>query len=207
MFRLKVWFVFGLAAVLLGCAPTAKQYIASPKGVLAIAPCFHPNSPWEMLAGKADLDQNIDPKHLRVLDAILARTLVEDKVEFIPAQVVKPCLLLTPKKPWQNMLDYWVKVGQCVPADFLLIPYIYVYKQRIGSDYGVTQPAQVEFDLFLLNVKQKQIDYRFHFKERQVSLSENLLTLGKFLKHKAKWVTAKELFQEGLNQGLKEMGL
>ncbi|SDN29910.1 hypothetical protein SAMN04488516_101323 [Desulfonauticus submarinus] len=201
--------VFVLFLFLFSCA-SKNTYFSFPKEekvVLAVAPCFHPRYGWDMLAGYIESDKNINTNVLKELDLLIFQTLEKRKVKFIRAEITKQCIELIKFSKKKSIFQYWIKVGQCVPTDFLLIPYIYKYQKREGGEYGVKRPAHVVFDLFLFDIKKKKLVYRFHFDEAQVSLSENLLSLGKFFARKGKWITAKELFLEGLKVGLGEIGL
>ncbi|MDP3428618.1 MAG: hypothetical protein Q8S17_14755, partial [Humidesulfovibrio sp.] len=72
---------------------------------------------------------------------------------------------------------------------------------------GGGNPASVIIDLYLLDVKAERIVSRFHFDETQKALSDNLLDMGKFMRRKGEWVGADVLAKEGLEAGLREMGL
>lgn len=202
----KIFIIFFL--FLLGCTSSKPIYKFEEKNFsLAIAPFHLPSGSWEMLAGYYPVDKDIDSKVLNTLNSNLESLLVQKKVNFISFKLVSPCLELIKSKKTLSMFEFWVQVGKCVPCDYLLIPYIYKYKERVGGEYGVEEPASVEFDLFLLNIKEKKIVYRYHFDERQLSLSENLLNLKKFITRKGKWIKVEELAREGMELGLEEMGL
>jgi len=47
-------------------------------------------------------------------------------------------------------------------------------------------------------VKDGQLVWRGIFEETQQALSENILKIGAFIKRKARWITARELAAEGL---------
>jgi len=82
--------------------------------------------------------------------------------------------------------------------DAILTGYLFRFKERVGKRYSVESPASVAFSLFLFRVSDGQILWRGIFEETQQSLSENFLKLGTFLKRKARWVTARELAADGL---------
>jgi predicted XRE-type DNA-binding protein len=46
------------------------------------------------------------------------------------------------------------------------------------------------------------VKHVFIFEEDQQALSENLFSAGKFFRRGAKWLTAEELSQDAINQGL-----
>ena len=73
----------------------------------------------------------------------------------------------------------------------------------MGTEYAVSSPASVAFDLHLIRVKDGRVLWSGHFDETQRPLSDNLFHLGAFLQRKAKWVTAKEMAVSALENMLK----
>jgi hypothetical protein len=65
----------------------------------------------------------------------------------------------------------------------------------------------VVFDLFLLDVRQQKLIYRYHCEKEQKSLTEDLFGLGRFFRRGGKWVTAEALAREGMEEGLEALGL
>jgi hypothetical protein len=56
-------------------------------------------------------------------------------------------------------------------------------------------------------VKGERLVSRFHYDETQKALTDNLLDIGKYMRRKGEWVNADTLAKEGIEAGLKEMGL
>lgn len=83
-------------------------------------------------------------------------------------------------------------------------PYIHVliyrFQERKGGNYAVEKPASVAFHMHLM--KDGVLGKIFEYSEEQKALTQNLFTMGKFLKRGGKWVTADELAEEGINAGL-----
>jgi hypothetical protein len=77
---------------------------------------------------------------------------------------------------------------------------IYRFQERKGGNFAVERPASVAFHMHLM--KDGVLGKIFEYSEEQKALSQNLFTMGKFLKRGAKWVTADELAEEGINAGL-----
>ena len=97
-----------------------------------------------------------------------------------------------------RMTDLVAAVGDTKAADAILIGYLFRFKERVGTRYSVESPASVSFSLFLVRVADRRVVWRAMFDETQQSLSENLLKIGAFIKRKARWVTAREMAAEGL---------
>jgi hypothetical protein len=100
----------------------------------------------------------------------------------------------------KNMLQ---KIGKSFSSDAVLFGYIYRWRERIGTEYGVKLPASVVFDLHLVSTDTGSILWKDSFKKTQLSLSENLLDLATFIKSRGKWLTAKELATIGLENMMK----
>lgn len=104
-------------------------------------------------------------------------------------------------------LPHWIAFARQHKLDLLLVPYIIDWHQREGSGAGVTHPAHIKLELYLIDARQGRLIRRATFEERQVGLSDNLLTVGDFVKRKGAWVTAEDLAHEATTKALKELGL
>lgn len=80
---------------------------------------------------------------------------------------------------------------------------IYRFQERKGGNFAVERPASVAFHMHLM--KDGVLGRVFPYSEEQKALTQNILTMGKFLKRGAKWVTADELAEEGINAGLDDL--
>lgn len=201
--------------VLLACAPLATQPpSAMPDGVLAVAGFSQPSQNWEYLSSfRPQAQPRLDPDALAELDDMLHQTFKDEPGRIIlGSDVTRQCqelVLSKTKAEGQGMagLRYWLGVGQCVPADYLLVPQILEWRDRVGGQWGVNEPAKVTFELTLLDVARQRVAQRYHFEESQVSLSEDLLKAKTFFRRGGKWLTTRQLVQDGLREGLRELGL
>lgn len=86
-------------------------------------------------------------------------------------------------------------------------PYIHVliyrFQERKGGNFAADKPASVAFHMHLM--KDGVLGRVFVYSEEQKALTQNLFTIGKYLKRGGKWVTADELAEEGINAGLDEL--
>lgn len=206
--------VFLLAAGLAGCAGMEKTPpMQRPEGVLAVAAFTNPTHSWELLAGY--LPQEDMPAGKDVLPA-LDETLLSILTAHGVANVTLPsftqqCQQGVPfgeeGQSRTSAWKYWLAVGRCIQADFLLVPQVIYWRERQGREMGVETPASVILDLFLIDVKKENIAGRYHYDETQEALTENFLKAKKFFSRKGKWVRANELAREGLEEGLRELGL
>ena len=81
------------------------------------------------------------------------------------------------------------------------------WHQREGSRAGVTRPAHVRVEFFLINIQQGTVQERSVYDVEQSGLTSNLLEIGDFLKRKGGWATADELAREGMLKAVKDLML
>lgn len=194
---------------LAACSPKPIPPQPRPLGSIAVAPFTAPQYNWELLAGYLPEEGKAVPAPvLAKLDVILAQTVRSHGVSLAssPTAVHQCQEIVTSEnagKSRQSAWTYWLGVGGCVPADFLLVPQVLRWKELEGGG----NPASVVMDLYLIDVKGKRLVARYHYDETQKALTDNLLDFGKYMRRKGQWVGAEELAREGLETGLKEIGL
>lgn len=204
--------VLTLLCLLPACGPRQVSGPDLDQTELAVAAFMKPCNPWQLLAGCLPESQDpIPDKVLQTLNTLLAEEMDERNIAtYRGHSVVQQCqeiVLFEADNMDMSGLEYWSRIGRCVPADLLLVPQVFSWRERKGGEWGVDQPAQVAFDLYLVDVQNQELIDRFHFEQEQKSLSENLFGLGKFLKRGGQWVTAEALAREGMKQGLEALGL
>jgi hypothetical protein len=99
-----------------------------------------------------------------------------------------------------NLEEIIQKIGHELTADGVVVGYVYRYTQRKGYAYSVEQPASVAFDIHLIRVGDGATIWKGTFDETQCSLLENVLQVTSFFKEGAKWLTAEELTQRGMEE-------
>ena len=197
--------------LLTSCAPKTVGIPIGKDASLAVAGFQQPSHAWELLAGHLPEEHVVLPDTVRgMMDAELGTQLAQrtDTPVIVPG-VVKQCqeiLLAKQERSRPSAFEFWVNVGKCVPADYILVPYVFQWKERSGNEWSVNSPAMVVFDLYLIDVKNKTVT-RAHYEEEQHSLSENVLDAGTFFKRGGAWITAEQMAREGLAQCLEELGL
>jgi len=87
-------------------------------------------------------------------------------------------------------------------ASFAMLVILYRWTEREGSDFGVERPAEVAFELALIRTRDGRLLWVRLLRERQRSLSENLLKLGRFLRKGPKWLKAEELAEALVEEAL-----
>jgi hypothetical protein len=194
---------------LTACAPKPITPQARPMGKIAVAAFTAPKYNWELLAGYLPEEgKGVKQDVLTRLDDSLSQTLRAHGVNtYITPAATRQCQEIVvferAGKSRESAWSYWLGVGRCLPADFILVPQVLSWKELEGGG----NPASVVMDLYLLDVQGERVVARYHYDETQKALSDNLLDLGKFVRRKGEWVSADVLAKEGIEAGLREMGL
>ena len=214
----RIALYFGLVVLslsllsLAGCGKTRTAAVPRPEGKLAVAGFTNPVHNWELLAGYLDEEGKPAPDGtMETLDMILADTLQEHQVfDYIVPAAVQQCedvvVFEDSGLPRTSAWKYWLGVAKCIQADYLLVPQLTTWRERDGSSAGVSSPASVAIDFYLIDVKQERM-IRSRYEETQEALLENLYMAKKFAARGGKWVTATRLAQDGIDEKLMELGL
>lgn len=94
------------------------------------------------------------------------------------------------------------KVGKELEADGVVIGYVSCFRERKGYAFSAERPASVTFGVYLVRVSDGTLTWGKIFDRTQQSLLENLYQASTFLK-RPKWLTAKELAEDGVEEILK----
>ena len=202
-----------LTFALAGCAAATTQPVPVPENVtIAVAAFQQPLTSGEMLAGfPPETTYRAKPETLFFLDDLLRQKLpASGTITFrTPGETRKCREILEAEKDAAKMsaLAKWIHIGECMEADFVLVPQLFFWQQREGGNWGVERPAGAAFSLFLVDVKNKQLLRRATYSAVQQSLTQNLLDARKFFTLGARWVTVEELADFGMQQAVEELGL
>ncbi|MDC0335681.1 hypothetical protein OAN24_02125 [Pseudodesulfovibrio sp.] len=202
-------------ALLLAAGCSSKKRSAAiprPEGKLAVAGFTNPTQNWQILAGYLEEENNPVPDGtIEALDSVLLDTLQRHQVfDYITPAAVAQCeevvVFEESGLPKVSAWKYWLGVGKCIQTDFLLVPQVTHWRERVGSTSGVESPASVALDFYLIDVKNERMT-RSRYEETQESLIENLLEARKFAARGGQWVTATRLASDGIEEKLMELGL
>lgn len=89
-------------------------------------------------------------------------------------------------------------LGQKNRSEAVVVGYLYGYRDRVGGAFGAETSARVAFELVLVDVESGGIMWRRGISETQQPLNENLLDIGKFIRRKGRWVTAREMSRQAM---------
>jgi hypothetical protein len=76
------------------------------------------------------------------------------------------------------------------------------YRERVGDQYSVQDPASLAFDFKLLNAADGRVTCSGQFDETQEALTENILDLPQAFKRGFRWLTVRELATEAIRDRL-----
>ena len=123
------------------------------------------------------------------------------EIEIIPSEKVQnACKKVTSGKIQESSLDNVKKIGKELKADYLAVGYVYRFVERVGYGYSSEHPASVAFEIHLVKVDDASSIWRGFFDKTQKSLTENILEISSFFKGGAKWLTARQLTEQGMEE-------
>lgn len=96
------------------------------------------------------------------------------------------------------------RIGQRLNADAVMTWQIRRYEEKDGGDYSVNHPSSVAFSYRLTDIATGKNLCGNIVDKTQDTLTGNLLSAKKFLHHGGKWISARQLTKEILNNKLQE---
>ena len=178
---------------------------------IAVAPFTQPRDISQLIMGQLP-----QPQALAARDVLIAQdrqlrdvlyTTTKRSYDFRPRTRPLPDLKRFHTSERPQALPLWVEYARKTSADILFIPQVLTWRDRQGSAAGVTEPAHVRLEFFLLNIKEGNIIGHSVYEVEQQGLTENLLNVGDFFKRQGKWVTAEELAREAMIKAVKDLNL
>ena len=178
---------------------------------IAVAPFTQPRDISQLIMGQLP-----QPQALAARDVLIAQdrqlrdvlyTTTKRSYDFLPRTRPLPDLKRFHTSERPQALPLWVEYARKTSADILFIPQVLTWRDRQGSAAGVTEPAHVRLEFFLLNIKEGNIIGHSVYEVEQQGLTENLLTVGSFFKRRGTWVTAEDLTVDGMRKAVKDLGL
>lgn len=100
----------------------------------------------------------------------------------------------------KTVLQVVQKTGQELRVDYIVVGFVYRYKERIGYNYSAERPASVTYEIHLISVKDGKSIWRGAYDKTQKSLMEDVFQASSFLKGGARWVTARQLTKLGIDE-------
>jgi hypothetical protein len=144
----------------------------------------------EILKGSEKIVEEIFIDKLHKLKEV--ELISSDKVQGVYKRIASESL----KEPLLNILK---KVGKELGVDVLVVGYVYRYTEREGYNYSAKHPASVFFEIHLIKTIDGSIIWRGIFDKTQKSLMEDVFQISSFFKSGGKWMTARQLTEQGMN--------
>jgi hypothetical protein len=201
------------ALILAGCAKPRQAPLPIGNLKLGVAYFSQPAEPADMLTGYVvENTQRIEEHILAEMDLLLAEVLAEESKNFFHSgesalQCGKKVGHLSGRSNNEAALRTWSAIGRCMGVDLLVVPFLFEYRELVGSALGAAEPARVVMDIFILDVRSETLISRSRFDETQSALTSNLLEAGKFFRRGGRWISAHELAREGMEKAVKELRL
>lgn len=177
-------------------------HTAMPKGM-------QPDIIRDPLSGTAFMAEPV-PQNVanRMTDILFNRVATEKGYELVSPDQAKGVfsnIINSDKNEAMSPIEVLQEIGKTFKADAVLTGYIFRWREREGTDYGVNRPASVAFDLHLISSAEGTMLWKAKFDKTQRSLSENVFDLSTFIKSKGRWMTVEKLAMLGLQKMLAEM--
>jgi TolB-like protein len=126
------------------------------------------------------------------------------KYEIVPPERVNGIFQRISMASFKTSLkDTLIKSGRELGADAVLYGYVYRFRERKGFAYGTDQAASVAFAMQLISARDGSLLWKGIFDKTQKSLMENVFQVFSFYKERGRWVTARELTEEGVLEFVK----
>ena len=165
---------------------------AEGQGNTIICPlCGIGSSSGKILEGSEKIVEEVFVDKLHELKEV--ELIPSDKVQSVYKRIASESL----KEP---LLNIYKKVGHELGADVLAVGYVYRYTEREGYNYSVEHPASVFFEIHLIKTIDGSIIWRGFFDKTQKSLMEDVFQISSFFKGGGKWMTARQLTEQGMNE-------
>jgi hypothetical protein len=165
---------------------------AEGRGNTVICPlCGIGSSSGKILEGSEKIVEEIFIDKLHELKEV--ELIHSDKVQGVYKRISSESL----KAPLLNILK---KTGSELGADVLAVGYVYRYTERMGYSISAKHPASVFFEIHLIKTSDGSIIWRGFFDKTQKSLMEDVFQISSFFKGGGKWMTARQLTEQGINK-------
>jgi hypothetical protein len=138
----------------------------------------------------------------RAVTAQVYRYLAEQtRLRFVPDLAVADVAARAPREP----LAAARALAKATGADAVIFGTVYRFRERVGTKYAASQPANVSFDLAFYVAESDEVTWQESFDKTQESLSSNLFNWWMFWRAGPYWFTARELAGLGVDRLLDDL--
>jgi hypothetical protein len=196
-----------LALLATACSSQDKPVELKPTRLVAILPIEQaPNASQPETRDEDGPRAPLPPDAGTAITGQIYEVLAHDsKFRFVPDLTVsdvahRPALVHAP-----GLVPRAVALGKEVKADAVIYGEVHRFRERIGTEYGASEPASVSFDLGIVDANNGEVMWKGSFSETQQSLSSNLLNWWMFWRAGPHWFTARELAGLGVEKLIDDM--
>ena len=163
------------------------------------------NSAFCPLCGRGSSSGKVLEGSEKIVEEVFVEKLGKIKgIELIPSDKVQGVYKRIASETLKGIsIDNLKQAGSELRADFIAVGYVYRYTERVGYKYSSAHPASVVFEIHLIKTSDGSIIWQGYFDKTQKSLMENILDIASFFKGGAKWVTAHQLTEQGMDEVFK----
>jgi len=138
--------------------------------------------------------------------AQIYRVLAEQtEFRFVPDLTVADALSLPDVRHADTLDARALALGKQVGADAVIVGRVFRFENRVGTEYGATEPASVSFALSLVSVRSGKELWHGQFDQTQQPLTSNLLNWWMFWSAGPRWMSASELAGLGVDKLFDQM--
>lgn len=130
---------------------------------------------------------------------------LQPEFRFVADLVVQDAVQQPPVRNASDLTSRALGLGKEVSADAVIFGSVSRFRDRVGTEFGVTSPASVAFDLSLIHVASGEVLWQGQFTRTQEPLASNLFNFWMFWRAGPRWFSARELAGLGVDRLLEEM--
>jgi hypothetical protein len=159
--------------------------------------------PIEPAGGKA----KVAPEAGDSVTAQVYRVLADQtRFRFVPDLTVADTVIKPEVRNAGGLRERAIALGKKTEADAVIFGRVFRYQNRVGTQFGASEPASVVFELGLVVVSTGEVVWSGTFDETQQPLTSNLLNWWMFWSAGPRWMSAGELAGLGVERLFEAMG-
>lgn len=189
--------------LLAGCSVFRRDQTSVQLAVLAVLPLEAVETQEAALGNGPREPLPADAGH--AVTAQIYRVLADQaRFRFVPDLIVSDALFGPEIRRVPLLTDRALALGVAVAADAVIFGRVFRFRERVGDQFGATEPASVSFELGLLQVETGEVVWTGDFQQTQRSLSGNFRQFLTFWEKGPRWLRARELAGVGVEKLLKD---
>jgi len=156
------------------------------------------------LSGEVFVTDEVAPKAADFMGATFRNRLMRlEQVELVEpstAAITARVGVAPLQGPREGRIAAIQEAGRQKGADSVFCTYLYAFRKRVGTAYGVDAPAMISFESVLVSVATGRLIWQDSYSETQQTLNDNLLRIDKFMERRGRWITAEEMASQAVDK-------